>query len=668
MEKNCTPHIVTLAALAIFIVLGLACASAPDGSSATDYAARQRQQTAQSPNDVTTPSASTTPLWTGDGGRGMRLGIIPPQSQGLNINQEYLPAMVQGVLVANISRYSAISVLDRISLDRVILETLNLTYEDNLDIVQLGRVPHVQYWMTGSIIQTSIGYTLQLNVTDTSPNPQTLAAFSGTATIAELDDHSAIHRATLELLQQMNVQLTAMARNELGRASTPETINAQAAMARGVIAQWHGTEVAALSYFLQANEFDPGLAEAEDRLNSITASFTSGNMGTDVRNDIQWRNQWIARLRETEEFIGRYLRENPIYYLVYSSTPEQGEVDFVRETITLSLDIRGLPEPLYFETVNRLTRTMRKGLLATGRADTWRLDWPAQSITNPSSFSANTTTISVVVELLNANGNSIGRQTANLPIGGWFMPDGGASSGTTVPYIHAGIKVNFTGVNVNDIDDLSIRITSINGRPAESAASQLGLRVILQFEFDSIPSIMENSLQISNLSWFDIRFDRGSNVLRGYSGNNPSIHIPYGVSMIASNSGLRDKGLVTVSIPSSVTLIGDSAFRTNRLTSVMIPDSVTSIGQLAFDANQFNNVIIGNNVSNIGEFAFRGNSTSPPRVTIGENVQMSSGYISGIFGGINDFGGFYINNGRKAGIYTWSTPGSNSGRWTFAGR
>jgi len=75
---------------------------------------------------------------------------------------------------------------------------------------------------------------------------------------------------------------------------------------------------------------------------------------------------------------------------------------------------------------------------------------------------------------------------------------------------------------------------------------------------------------------------------------------------------------------------------------------------------------IGNNVSNIGDFAFRGNSTSPPRVTIGENVQMNSG--QSVFG-LNSFASFYINNGRKAGIYTCIDSGRyGSGNWTFAGR
>ena len=175
-----------------------------------------------------------SPYFTGNGQKGMSLGILVPESQGLNAEQAYLPAMIQGVLVANISKYSAISVLDRISLDKVIAETLDPTYEDSWDIVSLGHVAHVGHWLTGKIIRTSTGYTLQLNVTDTTPEARTLAAYSSTCTIAELDNQTAIQKASLELLTQMEVQLSDRAKNELGTVNSQQAIAAQTALAQGI--------------------------------------------------------------------------------------------------------------------------------------------------------------------------------------------------------------------------------------------------------------------------------------------------------------------------------------------------------------------------------------------------------------------------------------------------
>jgi len=619
--------------------------------------------------------------WTGDGGRGMRLGILVPHSRGLNDSQDYLPTLIQGVLVSNISQYSAISVLDRVALDRVITETLDLTYEDDFDIVSLGHVTQAGYILTGDIIKTSTGFSLQINVTDTTPQAKTIASYSGTCTAAELDNHSAIRQASLELLTQMNVRLTARARNELGRASAQETINAQTALAQGITAQRQGSEVAALSYFLQAAEFDPSLQEAEVRLESISAVITSGNMGSDVRNDIQWRTQWIARLRETEQFIARFLKENQNYYLIYSSSVTQGVVDYTRETITLSLELRCTPEPMGFETVNKLARTIRRGLMATGRAETWGINWPSQSVTTPSPFFAASNTYPVVVELLNAAGKSVGRQTANLAIGGWFMPDGGALSGTTVPYLRSPVKLDFSGIDVKDIDNITIQVTSINNIPAERAATQMGLRILPQDDYDSIQSVMDNGLQITNIGLFDVRSDQGKNIIGAYRGSTYAA-IPYGVTHIDSKSGLEHKGLTSVKLPSSVTIIESSAFSTNLLTSVTIPDSVTSIGRSAFSDNPLTSAFIGNCVTSISGYAFSDNRltsiTIPDSVTsiegdafrrnndlksitIGANVNMNNSDWSASFP--HYFGSAYTNNSRKAGTYT-----HDGSKWNYSPR
>ena len=105
-----------------------------------------------------------------------------------------------------------------------------------------------------------------------------------------------------------------------------------------------------------------------------------------------------------------------------------------------------------------------------------------------------------------------------------------------------------------------------------------------------------------------------------YSGLT-SVTIGNGVTSIESSAFEGCSGLTSVTIPDSVTSIGGGAFSgCTGLTSVMIPDGVTSIESEAFDGcSSLTSVTIGNGVTSIGYEVFHGCS-GLTSVTIGSGV------------------------------------------------
>jgi hypothetical protein len=200
-------------------------------------------------------------------------------------------------------------------------------------------------------------------------------------------------------------------------------------------------------------------------------------------------------------------------------------------------------------------------------------------------------------------------------------------------------------------------------------------------------------------TWAD---EGGGVAITEYVGKSQTVKIPAKIDgkKVTVIEGFANKELNSVTIPKSVTTIGELAFSDNQLTSVTIPDSVTTIGRQAFYDNQLNSVTIPKSVTTIGELAFSYNQltsvTIPDSVTeIGSDAfsknQLTSVTIPksvtfigwGIFRnnkitsivmpaafelypllGLSDsFDNFYYGNGRKAGTYT--TPSADSDNWSY---
>ena len=131
---------------------------------------------------------------------------------------------------------------------------------------------------------------------------------------------------------------------------------------------------------------------------------------------------------------------------------------------------------------------------------------------------------------------------------------------------------------------------------------------------------------------------------KGYNYNSysGSVAIPsqvtYGTTYSVTSIGkyaFRDcSGLTSVTIPNSVTSIGESAFYKSSVTSVTIGNSVTSIGESAFwDCSGLTSVTIPNSVTKIGDHAFYG-CTGLTSVTIPNSVTTIGNWAFGDCSGL----------------------------------
>jgi uncharacterized protein (TIGR02145 family) len=410
--------------------------------------------------------------WTGTGGKGDSITIYAPAATGLEADKSYIPALVQGEFVSNFSNYSDIYVVDWERLDDIYLKLFEGKYDDNAEARQdLGRLTPTACFMSGNITKTASGYNLQMNITKTA-NKRTIASFSRTFAFSELDNLSGIRKASLELLKKMGVTLTAQAQEELAGAAVESRVSAQTALAKGGTAQRENSEVAALSYYFQAAAFDPSLMEAVSRSSKLNANITSGSMGDNIRNDIQWRKAWIERLAETERFLDDLNKAGPMpYTLYYSDDIKQGTVNYQTETVNLSISTYLVANGRARST-ERALEAVYDGLEATQRRTAWQLRyWPWQGVTELNVLPGYRQSFSVVFELLNDKNKVIGRQT--LQAGGL------KSSGYNI-FSPLRATMDFENVNANDITDkMTIRAVSVNGTDAAAAAKNGVLQIIV---------------------------------------------------------------------------------------------------------------------------------------------------------------------------------------------
>ena len=422
-------------------------------------------------------AAVSGPMFTGDGGGDIRLAILAPEVDG--DVPGYLPFYIQGLLNNNFNRFSAITLVDRQNLDRIIADQ-NLTATERFsdqDFISIGRVANAQYLLLGTIQRLSENrYSLQLRITEAitgiiradSMKDGTLTQFEGRATL--------LNQATSELLSQLGVQLTEAGFQTL-LAGNISTVQAQAGLARGIAAQTGGSEIEALFNFAQAITFDSSQIEALSRLNTLSTNISSGSISERIHNDLLLRNRWLEVFRET----ARFFNNHPPFEIIFDPNLIQiGETDFRSHTPTATLGMRILLDSsdAGFTALNALL----EGLERTGRREAWLFSgWPfvmnnlphtqgTEVFGDRRSFS-----YKVDVALVNENNKIIGNSSITLNTEEISFSPGDKT--IKLPFGDSG-TVLFSDVKADQITPtLTIVIVAVNGISSRNLSASGYMRI-----------------------------------------------------------------------------------------------------------------------------------------------------------------------------------------------
>jgi hypothetical protein len=233
-----------------------------------------------------------THYFTGNGGKELKLAVLEPTGKGLTESEQWMLSLIQSSITGDFQRFSAMTIVDRQNVEKVMQDqykALASGYYSDDDFVSIGNATNARLILTGVVSKTSNTYMLELSVTDAETHERKASYTPHSVTQATIEDLSAVKTASAEILSQLGVNLTDSGRQELLRPLAVNRIQAETALAQGIVAQRRGTEVTAQSYYRLASAFDPSLIEATNRSQIITSTINSSNIGENIRNDIRWR-------------------------------------------------------------------------------------------------------------------------------------------------------------------------------------------------------------------------------------------------------------------------------------------------------------------------------------------------------------------------------------------
>jgi TolB-like protein len=328
-------------------------------------------------SEPNTSPAPNTPisrglLYSGDGGKNTKIAVLQPQMEDIAPEEQWISAYIQGVLTSDFNKYTAMTVIDRQNLDKIIdnQDFAASGYFSDDDYISIGNMLNAEYILIGSLrkIPQDGSFMLDLSVSHAGTGQRIASFIPSGCNFKDIQNTSIIQRAFEDLAGQLGIILTEYGKQSL-RAVNNTEIAAGTSLSKGIIAQKNQRIGEALSYYYNAASFSPAMPEIQGRISKLSSSVSSGSLGEDVRNLIAWRNAWKNVLDECDRFLENHIP----FEIIYDTDLKQvGDINYEAGTIDLSFSIMTKPADGF-----KMINDVLNGLKKTRKQEEWGFQfWP----------------------------------------------------------------------------------------------------------------------------------------------------------------------------------------------------------------------------------------------------------------------------------------------------
>lgn len=530
------------------------------------------------------------------------IAVPAPKAVNLGDDTEWIPLFIQGVITSNFQQYSGLTVIDRQNADMVKAEqklSESAAY-DEANAIEVGKLTSARFIITGNIMAKSNAYALTFSITDAQTGETKASANVPNCLRSALEDGSAANQISYDLMTGYGIALGADARSKLTQKASAMTAqtSAQVSVAKGIVAEQGGSNIEALTYYIQARKNDKNFKEATIRMNGMTTVVTSGSFGANAKNLIKLRNDWDKLLRETAELIASNPPEFELYYFTDIEARELTAADYENGTMSFTVTMPRMMEISAAgndKIAGELMTAMRKieqsrnwGDKINGFPWSYADDIPGDNWLK--SVKRGSETYSFTASLFDGKKKVIAKTNISFTVR--FKKkysDFDISSSASL--------LQFTNVAVNDADTDKLYIAVEN-----AGSKKLSVLPVYGMPVDKAIRILRSGDH------------NGTVKIGGFWGRNSLNDIVQAVKSSKKAVALDLSGLVVTEIP-------EFAFEEcNSLTSIVLPKNVTQIGEFAFyNCNSLTSIVLLEGVTLIKKSVFNG-CTSLKNITIPESV------------------------------------------------